>query len=448
MPTASARPAALEAYPADLAEPTDAVTRAVGRLEDALDALHFALPDGYRLGDRRLPSGPVRRARVLDEGVAVVGARFRAADSGGGVLTVDEAALGPGLAVVYDAGDRSRLAGDVLDCDPDPDEVAEWWASLSEADRTRLLEERAEDLGTLDGLPPEIRYDANRRCIEAEIDRSRAEVEDLENEIDDRGGWDRFEDWLGDINPGSESDTERLAWLQDRLATLEGLVTDGRQIWLFDPVGDGRVAEVLGDLSGADTVAVVVPGITNDIANFAGVRDSAANLQRHADQIDPGSAHATIAWLGYNTPDDLPGAASSGPADTGAEDLVGDAIEVTRVNAGARRTIVGHSYGSVVAGHAMTDGIDVDAVAVVGSPGMGPDDRDDLGAPDVDLFAGRHQRDIVPYAPAHGEDPSADGYGATVFDTEATGHSDYFDQGSVSLDNLTRIVIGLPVRSG
>jgi hypothetical protein len=326
--------------------------------------------------------------------------------------------------------------------------VAEWWSALSTADRTRLLDERAEDLGNLDGLPPEVRYDANRRRIDAEIDRSQAEVDDLQDEVDGRGRWDRFEDWLGDVNPGSESDTERLTWLRDRLATLEGLVEEGRQIWMFDPEGDGRVAEVLGDLTDADTVAVVVPGMTNDIANFDGVRTNAANLQRHADEIDPGTSHATIAWLGYDTPDDLPGAASGGPADTGADDLVGDAVEVDRVNPGARHTVVAHSYGSVVAGHAMTDGIDVDAVAVVGSPGMGPDDRDDLGSPDVDLFAGRHQGDVVPYAPAHGEDPSADGYGATFFATEVSGHSSYFDRGSVSLDNLTRIVLGQPVRSG
>ncbi len=448
MPTASARPSRMTAYTAELSEPTDAVTRAIGRVEDALDALHAALPDGYALSDRRLPRGPVRRARALDETVTEVGDRFRAADAGGGVLTADEAALGPDLAVLYGAAARSRLAGDVLDSDPGPDEVVLWWASLSDADRGELLDQRHDDLGNLDGLPPDVRYEANRRRITAEIERSQAEVDELQGEVDDRSRWDRFGDWVGDHNPGSESDTERLAWLKDRLATLEGLVEDGRQIWHFEPSGDGQVAEVLGDLEAADTVAVVVPGITNDIANYGGLRANAGRLQSHADEIDPSQTHATIAWLGYNTPDDIPGAASSGPADTGAEDLVGDAIEVERINPGARHTIVGHSYGSVVTGHAMTDGIDVDAVAVVGSPGMGPNDRDDLGSPEVDLYAGRHQCDAVPYAPAHGEDPSADGYGATRFDTEVTGHSSYFDRGSVSLDNLTRIVIGLPVRSG
>ncbi|CAN5767166.1 hypothetical protein BH24ACT4_BH24ACT4_18840 [soil metagenome] len=438
----------MTAYTADLAAPTDTVTRTIGRVEDALDALHAALPEGYARSDRRLPRGPVRRARTLDETVTEVGDRFRAAGSGGGVLTVDDAALGPDLAVLYGAAARSRLAGDVLDSDPSPEEVVLWWASLSEADRTELLEESHDDLGNLDGLPPAVRYDANRRRITDEIERSQAEVDDLQAEVDDRSPWERFGDWVGDHNPGSESDTERLAWLKDRLATLEGLVEDGRQIWLFDPSGDGQVAEVLGDLEAADTVAVVVPGITNDIANYRSLRGNAVNLQRRADEIDPGQTHATIAWLGYNTPNDIPAAASSGPADTGAEALVGDITEVDRINGSARHTIVAHSYGSVVAGHAMTDGIDVDAVAVVGSPGMGPNDRDDLGSPDVDLFAGRHQRDVVPYAPAHGEDPSADGFGATRFDTEVSGHSSYFERGSVSLDNLARIVIGQPVRPG
>lgn len=438
----------MDAYTADLAEPTDTVARAIGQVEDALDALHAALPDGYRLSDRRLPRGPVRRARALDETVAEVGARFRAADAGGGVLTVDEAALGPALAVLYGATQRSRLAGDVLDYDPSPEEVELWWTALSEADRADLLDRRHDDLGNLDGLPPDVRYAANRLRILDEIERSQPEVDQLQGEVDDRGGWSRFGDWIGDLNPGSESDTERLAWLEGRLATLEGLVEEGRQVWRFDPPGDGRVAEVFGDLAGAHTVSVVVPGITNDIASYGGLRTNATNLHSASGGVDSDRGHATIAWLGYDTPDDIPAAASSGPADTGAEDLVGDLTEIDRINPGARHTVVGHSYGSVVAGHAMTDGIDVDAVAVVGSPGMGPDDRDDLGSPEVDLFAGRHHRDLVAWAPAHGEDPSAHGYGATRFATDVSGHSDYFDIESLSLENLARIATGLPLRPG
>src|SRR5689334_11990388 len=36
----------------------------------------------------------------------------------------------------------------------------------------------------------------------------------------------------------------------------------------YDPHGDGRIAEVVGDLASADTIAVIVPGVDNRLDNF------------------------------------------------------------------------------------------------------------------------------------------------------------------------------------
>ncbi|MBM0280156.1 alpha/beta hydrolase, partial [Micromonospora tarensis] len=43
---------------------------------------------------------------------------------------------------------------------------------------------------------------------------------------------------------------------------------DGRRFLLFDRRGDGRAVEVLGDLAGADRIAVLVPGVGSTLADF------------------------------------------------------------------------------------------------------------------------------------------------------------------------------------
>ena len=109
--------------------------------------------------------------------------------------------------------------------------------------------------------------------------------------------------------------------------------------------------------------------------------------------------------------------------------------------------VVAHSYGSVVTGHTMQDGLDVGTVVTVGSPGMadGADDRSDLGSPGVTLWSAAAGNDAVAWAPFHGEDPSADGFGANGFDIGgASGHSEYFDREGRSLTNVARIAAGLP----
>src|SRR4029079_7990870 len=76
-----------------------------------------------------------------------------------------------------------------------------------------------------------------------------------------------------------------------------------RHFLLFDPEGDGRAAEVFGDLTTARHVAVVVPGMNNDLDNFTG--GDAEKVQHQASQFDPDQV-ATIQWLGYDTPEGAP----------------------------------------------------------------------------------------------------------------------------------------------
>ena len=135
------------------------------------------------------------------------------------------------------------------------------------------------------------------------------------------------------------------------------------------------------------------------------------------------------------------------------------------------------------------DRLGIDDVAVVGSPGMNVQSRRALGHADIDVWAARVKgttgpvrldpsglwrltvpgmlpfrfgpfgqgpivvsppvpRDVVPFAPFHGEDPSAKGFGANRFSVAgAVDHSTYFVPGTLSLENLARIATNSPVRT-
>jgi hypothetical protein len=255
---------------------------------------------------------------------------------------------------------------------------------------------------------------------------------------------------------------------------------DGRQFLRVDAEDHGAVVEVFGDLSRATHVAVVVPGMTNSLGDYdPNTRIKGRDLADAMRAYDPNVA--VVAWLGYRTPDGDPEGllegAASGRARDGAKALVDDLELVRRMAPRAHVSVIGHSYGSVVIGETMlsksmrtrVDALDIDDVAVVGSPGMNTDSRQELGHRDIDLWAGAVKgldgpklsldfsltslisggpirltppmpRDPVPYAPFHGEDPSDKGYGAKRFSTSgATNHSTYFAPGTLSLDNLARI---------
>ena len=126
-------------------------------------------------------------------------------------------------------------------------------------------------------------------------------------------------------------------------------------------------------------------------------------------------------------------------------------------DAAARRSAIDEMAAYVVARR-------VDAI-VVGSPGMDANSRKQLGSPGISLWASkgtvatpilmpillppplpiirRITVDPISFAPAHGEDPSADGFGAKRFSSEgAKTHGAYFDPGSIAITNIVKIALG------
>ena len=82
-------------------------------------------------------------------------------------------------------------------------------------------------------------------------------------------------------------------------------------------------------------------------------------------------------------------------------------------------------------------GLDADDLVFLGSPGTGADTAADLRT-HARVWAARGAADWVEHVPHL----DAALFGARVFAAGDGGHSDYFAPGSLSLANLTRIVLG------
>ncbi|MEU9548301.1 alpha/beta hydrolase [Streptomyces werraensis] len=227
-----------------------------------------------------------------------------------------------------------------------------------------------------------------------------------------------------------------------------------RQLLYFDGRGAGLVTEVLGDLAHADRVAVLVPGSDTGIDTYGRFRATAVALhQRLTREAPAGVRTAVVAWLGYETPGTLsPSVATTGRAEEAAPELRALVKDLRSVAAPrARLSLLCHSYGSVVCARAAA-GLDVDDLVFLGSPGTGADTAADLRTR-ARVWAARGAGDWVEHVPhldaglfgttvGFGADPVSQEYGARVFAAGDGGHSDYFAPGSLSLANLTRIVLG------
>ncbi len=225
----------------------------------------------------------------------------------------------------------------------------------------------------------------------------------------------------------------------------------------------GRVVEVLGPIDTARHIAIVVPGVTSSEYNFdTRLRQAAADLQA----ADP--TVAAVAWLGYDAPGGGP--LGTGPiawsalgtevARAGATDLATFVTWLRAYRPDAHVTLIAHSYGSVVASIAAAEGLAVDDLVLVGSPGvpavsvaslhLAPGARvwsglapwdpiDELSA--LAAFGGTTDAEGDPQRLVHGANPTHVSFGALPLDfSGSVGHSGYFDDNGVSV--LSAVVTG------
>ncbi|MEU5283675.1 alpha/beta hydrolase [Streptomyces sp. NPDC020755] len=233
-----------------------------------------------------------------------------------------------------------------------------------------------------------------------------------------------------------------------RAASLREMAEPGRQFLAFDGRDGGRSTEVVGDLSTARRIAVLVPGAGVGLDAYWRLRRDARALHRES-----GEGAAVVVWLGYRSPATVsPAALTTGRADEAAPALRALVDGLRVVLPGARISLLCHSYGSVICARS-APGTAADALVLYGSPGVGAPDAASLRT-GARVWAGRSDGDWIAQVPhtrvrvpflatvGFGADPVADRFGAEVFDAGGGGHSDYLLPGSRSLTNLARITAG------
>lgn len=194
---------------------------------------------------------------------------------------------------------------------------------------------------------------------------------------------------------------------------------------------DGGLVAAVGDVAGAESVTTFVAGVSSsDPAGWSRQVD-------HTRALAGAAGGAGVVWLGYAAPPDVPSGLDPRPAAAGGAALAQFQHELARRYPDHHRMVVGHSYGSVVAGAAASiehGGLAADDLVVVGSPGMGVDHVSDLAldSDDPQVHAATAVGDPIslttaPLTGVHGPDPAGRRFGANVWELEGLGdHSSYF----------------------
>lgn len=300
-----------------------------------------------------------------------------------------------------------RLAPAAAAPDPaaaSPTTIRRFFAGLTADGRRAVARGASTAVGNLDGAPPQLRYRANERSRVAH----------------------------GDPRPAGH-------------------------LMAYDTRGDGRIVEVLGDLSTARRIAVLVPGtgwgldrVLSDRAgdNPNGPVAAARALHTRMRASAPDLPSAVVLWLGYDAPEGIDLAVIR------SERAVAGGRALDRFIAGlpgrARVSLLCHSYGTVVCGRAAPSLPDrVRDIVALASPGMDVSTVARLHTR-ARIWAGRTPDDPIRFTPfvrvlglGHSTDPISPRFGARLLNVDgARGHSEYFAPGTASLTNLTRIATG------
>ncbi|EHI14743.1 alpha/beta hydrolase [Mycolicibacterium thermoresistibile] len=324
----------------------------------------------------------------------------------------------------------------------EPQEVENWWNTLSPEQQEWMIDNRPDWVRNVDGIPTEVRDESNRIWLPQE----RARLEDeLRQEL------------AANPNPNRPPFGMPARALERKINDLRKIeqVLDQKDTYLIglDTSGDATKAILaVGNPDEADHVAVTVPGMgSQDDAGstIEGMTREGTLMQAEAQtQLERAGRGdetvATVAWMNYDTPPGLLEGAGSDARATGAAPVLSNYLESIDVTSTGTEephlTLVGHSYGSLAAGLSLQEGASdvVDDYVAYGSPGFYAMDESQLGMQQGHVFVMQAPDDpirLVAETPWFGGDPADGSFvqlsttaGTTpdgVYREGASGHSEY-----------------------
>ncbi|OPC83151.1 hypothetical protein B4N89_21395 [Embleya scabrispora] len=426
--------------------------------------LDTAAPRGAE-GGGAAPGDPARMQSLLDEFKRRLDTIIRQAcevdDKLAGVLAglnpsdVAATALNSWENAQEDARRVAALHGvNGLPKDMDPAGSAAWWGGLTEEQRRLYLSSYPHEIGSMDGIPAADRDKANRRALDA-----------------------RLADLSGrPLSDGEFREIKNLQAIESALTKNGTCAADDSGILLLkfgNKFLDGQVVMSIGNPDLARHTAILVPGTNTDVAGgLEGQMKRLDKIQDASDRLTPQAGDvASVFWLDYDAPE-----ASFGGIDKPWESKVSSVVGWDRSQEGAPRldtfvgglraqstdhhiSVVAHSYGSSLLGDAgrKGDGIAVDDMIVVGSPGTHTDSADDLHIDPRHFWAEVADNDGIPglgaashagWQAEHGKTlPHDKDFGGNRLVASPGDHSSYWsmngDQPESSLENQARVIMGL-----
>ena len=323
--------------------------------------------------------------------------------------------------------------------------VSTWWTNLGTRERGLLEAEAPRLVGNLDGVPFSVRAQINAKRLRAAIKAAEAQA--------DRA-----------IGVPAIAALTTLATLRSVTAALRHPAGEPkRSLITFDMSGSTLAAIAIGDLDTATDVSFLIPGMMYTVRGQLVAWTSVANrlYQAQRETLQRLGEHdrsvATVAWLGYQTPD-LFGALSLARAKQGAVQLREALSGLLAVRSADPPflSVIAHSYGSTVALLALQSrSVAVDALALLGSPGGDVADAGALDVHDGNVYVGAAALDPVAVCGCFGTSPDSTAFGAhrmslgggidpldgaTLLPT--IGHNGYFDAGTESMRDLALIGTG------
>ncbi|MFF7632477.1 alpha/beta hydrolase [Kitasatospora sp. NPDC008050] len=278
-----------------------------------------------------------------------------------------------------------------------PRQVSAWWNGLTPDEQKRLLADYPDQLGNRDGIPSDVRDQANRANLPKLIQQ--------------------YQSMPQPLSPADQQKLDGFKAIQQKVqqGDDDAALGKGPKPYLLGVSADGQGRGILsyGDPDTADNVSAYVPGVGTTLSNAGGKdADRARNVYDSASSAAPGQSTASIVWLGYDAPpaasaDSAGDIASAERAKVGAVsyDQFLDGLRTTHQGQPAHVTAIGHSYGSLLVGQAAQrpGGIPADDVVLVGSPGTGADSASQLSVGAGHVYVGGAMVDPVTRTPSPGE---------------------------------------------
>ena len=415
--------------------PTASAT--IGSVAEAFVVHELAIFTSSSLSPRLTPFEPYFLTARSVNPAAVSASWWDAATSASGMPLLNRlAALDPGsLSRVLSAD--PTITQRLLTAPPAVHDVTGWWRLLSPEVREQFVDAAPQLVGSLDGVPFDVRDAANRAHLDAAI--AEASSTPVAGRADAR------------------TSEQRLHMLEEIRAALEPADSgESRALLSFDPAGAGTAAVAIGDVSTADHISFMVPGMFFTVdGQIVDWTDSTQVLHDEQVRLAGGDAAAasiaSISWMGYTTPG-LFEVGSLSLAQAGRDALAHtlEGLHELRTGDEPRVTLVAHSYGSTAAMMTLTEfKVSVDAFVLVGSPGGPVASASELHVTPGQVYVGEAAWDPVPPSGFFGVKPGSPEFGARIFGVDgepglaaSTGHNGYFDRGSESVRNLALIALG------